>query len=113
MTEQELQAIKERVEKPLVEKLYAPMTNLAQSHADTKKLVAEVEQLKAENKELAAIALDDTYNEFNYRREIARLREALKYYADIGNYTLTTIGHGYAQPEMMRDKGRSAREALK
>ncbi|MFS0878082.1 hypothetical protein [Solibacillus isronensis] len=44
--------------------------------------------------------------------EVERLREVLEFYADVENYHLNKMGHGFLSPIVMADGGYKARKAL-
>lgn len=84
MSEQELQAIKERADKPLISTLDKPMKYRAESRQDITKLLVEVE----------------------------RLREALEFYADEKTYETDVTSQWEPVTLIDSDNGKRARQAL-
>ena len=91
-------------------------------------LATEVKKAAADNFSLAANQCHDGYLRENgshrcwYQADIARLREALEYYADLGNYEDGVLGRdvtvgwdqgaGREREEFEPDAGATARKAL-
>lgn len=140
MTDQQLQAIKERVAaatpgewrvslgltEACPEEVMADQVCVATSYetddaifisyakGDIEALVAEVERLRNEVHGHEQSLLHDTYSEFNARREIERLRKALEFYADKQDYTDLADAHitKMTDTKLGVDKGELARKAL-
>ena len=115
LTQDELQAIKERANKPLISTIDKPMTYASESRQDITKLLAEVERLQAEvhehsahNGHLIAMHVIPT------KEENKRLRKALEFYADKANYGVyTDASNNCPTTNTLMDDGHIAREALK
>lgn len=115
LTQDELQAIKERHRKAHIGTLGKPIDDTFQQLNDIKKLLAEIERLQAEVHEHSAHNghLFATHV-IPMKEENKRLRKALEFYADKANYGVyTDASNNCPTTNTLMDDGHIAREALK
>lgn len=105
MTEQKLQEIKARLDKTTDTIWRTNMHN----EILTSNGVRIGQMIRVQDAEFVIHAREDVPALIE---EIERLQKALEFYADVENYHLNKMGHGFLSPVVMADGGHKARKVL-